>query len=101
MQAMIFAKGEQIAVDSLPSEIREAVGPLAEQIPLTKEEFQKEKMRRTETVLLDLERRFLLNLIEKSGGNISEAARASGYDRRQIQNLIKKHGIEISKLRDS
>ena len=101
LQAMIFAKGEQIAVDSLPSEIREAVGPLAEQIPLTKEEFQKEKMRRTETVLLDLERRFLLNLIEKSGGNISEAARASGYDRRQIQNLIKKHGIEISKLRDS
>ncbi len=100
LQAMIFARGGQITIDSLPAEIRESVGPLTEHVPATKEELQKEKLRRTEKVLMDLERQFLLNLIEKSGGNISEAARTSGYDRRQIQNLVKKHGIDLSKLRD-
>ncbi len=100
LQAMIFARGGQITIDSLPAEIRESVGPLTEHVPATKEELQKEKLGRTEKVLMDLERQFLLNLIEKSGGNISEAARTSGYDRRQIQNLVKKHGIDLSKLRD-
>ena len=69
-------------------------------MPSTKDELQKEKVRRTEKVLMDIERTFLLNLIEKSGGNISEAARTSGYNRRQIQNLVKKHEIDLSKLRD-
>ena len=100
LQTMIFARGGQITTDSLPAEIRDSVGPLTENVPATKEELQKEKVRRTEKVLVDLERQFLLNLIEKSDGNISEAARASGYDRRQIQNLVKKHGIDMSKLRD-
>ncbi len=100
LQAMIFAKGGQITVDSLPAEIRDSVGPLTEHVPATKEELQKEKGRRTEKVLMDLERTFLLNLIEKSRGNISEAARMSGYDRRQIQNLIKKHGVDMTKMRD-
>ncbi|MCL4538294.1 MAG: sigma-54 dependent transcriptional regulator [Bacteroidetes bacterium] len=100
LQSMIFARGGQITIDSLPAEIRESVGPLTENVPATKEELQKEKVRRTEKVLMDLERQFLLNLIEKSGGNISEAARTSGYDRRQIQNLIKKHGLDVSRLRD-
>ena len=100
LQTMIFARGGQITIDSLPAEIRDSVGPLTEHVPATKEELQKEKLRSTEKVLMDLERQFLLNLIEKSGGNISEAARTSGYDRRQIQNLVKKHGIDLSKLRD-
>ncbi len=49
---------------------------------------------------MDLERSFLLKLIEDAGGNISEAARLSGYDRRQLQNLIKKHQLDMTKLRD-
>ncbi|MCL5021430.1 MAG: hypothetical protein M1339_07220 [Bacteroidetes bacterium] len=49
---------------------------------------------------MDFERKFLLNLIENSGGNISEAARMSGYDKRQLQNLIKKHGIDVGTLRE-
>ena len=99
LQAMIIARNGRITVDSLPAEIRDAVEPPTD--PLTKEDLQKEKVRRTEKVSLDLERNFLLNLIEKSGANISEAARASGYSRRQLQNLIKKHGIDMSSRRDA
>ncbi len=101
LQSMIFARGGQITADSLPSEIRDSVGPIMERVPSTKEELQKEKVRRTEKVLMDLERNFLLSLIETAGGNISEAARISGYDRRQIQNLVKKHGVDMSKLREA
>ncbi len=100
LQSMIFTRGGQITADSLPSEIREAVGAVTDYVPSTKEELQKEKIKRTEKVLMDLERSFLLKLIEDAGGNISEAARLSGYDRRQLQNLIKKHQLDMTKLRD-
>ncbi len=100
LQSMIFTRGGQITADSLPSEIREAVGALAEYIPSTKDELQKEKIKRTEKVLTELERSFIVKVIDAAGGNISEAARISGYDRRQLQNLIKKHQLDRTKLRD-
>ena len=100
LQSMIFTRGGQITADSLPAEIRESVGPVTDHVPSTKEELQKEKIKRTEKVLMDLERSFLVKLIEDTGGNISEAARRSGYDRRQLQNLVKKHGIDMTKLRE-
>ncbi len=100
LQSMIFTRGGQLTAASLHSEIREAVGAVTDYVPSTKEELQKEKIKRTEKVLMDLERSFLLKLIEDAGGNISEAARLSGYDRRQLQNLIKKHQLDMTKLRD-
>ncbi len=99
LQSLIFTRSETITAGNLPVEIRDSVGLLDEHVPSTKEELQKEKVRRTEKVLADLERSFLLNLISKAGGNISEAARLSGYDRRQLQNLFKKHGIDVSALK--
>ena len=101
LQSMIFARGGQITADSLPAEIRASAGAVADYVPSTKDELQKEKVRRTEKLLMDLERSFLMKLIEAAGGNISEAARISGYDRRQLQNLIKKHRLDMTKLRDS
>ncbi len=101
LQSMIFARAGQITADSLPAEIRESAGAVADYVPSTKDELQKEKVRRTEKLLMDLERSFLMKLIEAAGGNISEAARISGYDRRQLQNLIKKHRLDMTKLRDS
>ncbi|MGC8595908.1 MAG: sigma-54-dependent transcriptional regulator [Candidatus Kryptoniota bacterium] len=101
LQAVIFARDEKLTVDSIPQEIRDSVGQIVEQIPITKDELQKEKIRRTEKIVLELERKFLTSLIEKSGGNISEAARISGYNRRQIQNLIRKHNIDMSNVKSS
>ncbi len=80
---MIFARGGQITVDSLPAEIRDAVGTLNEQVPLTKGRLA-ERKGKANGKILDLERNFLLNLIEKSGGNISEAAR----DRNLVENPV-------------
>ncbi len=104
-QAIIFSKDGRITPDLLPDEIlsqwkEEVVEPVEEEfIPLTKDELKLEKQRRTERILNDLERKFLVKLLETTKGNISHAAEISGYDRRQIQNLLKKHDIQAEDFR--
>lgn len=89
LQAMIFAQNGIITPAVLPEEILAYQGSAS--TPLTKTDLQIEKNRRTEKIITDLERQFLTRVLQKTHGNISEAARLSGYDRRQIQNLLKKH----------
>ena len=94
-QAIIFAKDGLITADTLPPEILEnAIKP-----SLTKEELQDEKNRRTETIIRDIECSFLKRILSKTRGNITRAAEISGYDRRQIQNLTKKHDINTENFK--
>ncbi len=93
LQAMIFARGEQITPAALPDEIREYPGDDTDELPLTKKAFRKKKQQKAEKIISEMEYRFLTRLLKESKGNISEAARISGYDRRQLQNLLKKHRI--------
>ena len=88
-QALIFSKDGKIVPELLPVEIRQD----EVNIPLTKEELQAERLRRTEAIISDLEYQFLKKLLSETKGNITRAAEKSGYDRRQIQNLIKKYHI--------
>ncbi len=102
-QAIIFSKDGKILPNVLPEEIlsqwKEEEFETEEYIPLTKKELQQEKKRRTDKILNELEHKFLLKLLESTKGNISHAAEISGYDRRQIQNLIKKHDIDAEHFR--
>ncbi|OPL15282.1 MAG: hypothetical protein AVO39_02490 [delta proteobacterium MLS_D] len=88
-QVIIFAKGGLVTPDALPPEIVQDTEP-----SMTKEELREEKNRRTKAILRDAEHSFLKRILEKTRGNITRAAEISGYDRRQLQNLIKKHGIK-------
>jgi len=45
------------------------------------------------------ERDYLLKLFERSGYNLSEAARRSGVDRRYLRELFKKHNLDPTTLR--
>jgi len=94
-QAIIFAKDGLITSDTLPPEILENVIKPS----LTKAELQDEKNRRTETIIRDIECSFLKRILSKTRGNITRAAEISGYDRRQIQNLIKKHDINTENFK--
>lgn len=94
-QAIIFAKDGFIDADTLPPEILEGrIRP-----SLTKGELKDEKDRRTEAIIRDIEYGFLKRILSKTRGNITRAAEISGYDRRQIQNLTKKHGINIENFK--
>ncbi len=44
-------------------------------------------------VIENFERRYLMTLMERSGGNVSEAARLAGKERRALGKLLKKYGI--------
>ena len=99
LQAMIFTQTDTITAKVLPEEIRLQAQEKAGNVPLTKMELQEEKNRQTEKITNGLEYRFLTQVLKKTKGNISEAARISGYDRRQIQNLLKKHQINVENFK--
>ncbi len=95
-QAIIFAKDSEIQLHNLPDEIKSGFHKKAE----TKEELQQEKQLRTEAILRGIEYDFLKRLLYSTNGNISHAAEKSGYDRRQIQNLIKKHNLNVENFKN-
>ena len=92
-QAIILSKDGIITPGLLPPELTENFQDEVEQIPLTKIELTEFKEKKTKYIIDNIEYRFLTNLLQQAGGNITKAAEISGYDRRQIQNLINKHGI--------
>ena len=47
------------------------------------------------------ERSYLMEVLSACAGNISHAARTAGKERRSFQRLIRKHNIDIDKLRAS
>lgn len=44
-------------------------------------------------VLMQFEYQYLTELLERAGGNVSQAARLAGKERRALGKLLKKHGI--------
>jgi DNA-binding NtrC family response regulator len=44
-------------------------------------------------VLHELERRYLADILARTGGNLSAASRASGIDRKHLRSLARKHDL--------
>ena len=103
-QSIIFSSDGRIKPESLPEEVllayKEESEEEEEYIPLTKDELQEEKTKRTESILNELENKFLIKLLNSTQGNITRASEISGYNRRQIQNLLSKHNINAEKFRN-
>ena len=51
--------------------------------------------------IAEFERQYLLSMLVASDGNVTQAARLSGKERRTFGKLLKKHGIEKSHYRSS
>ncbi len=102
-QSIIFSFDGRITPETLPEEVLAAYKEESiseeEYIPLTKDELQEEKRKRTDSILDELENKFLIKLLNSTQGNVTRASEISGYDRRQIQNLLSKHNIDAEKFR--
>lgn len=55
-----------------------------------KEAFGSDKAR----VIEDFERRFLVHVLQLAGGNVTQAAKLAGKERRALGKLLKKHSID-------
>jgi DNA-binding NtrC family response regulator len=46
-----------------------------------------------ERLVNDFEYNYLATLLQQSGGNLSQAARIAGLDRKHLRDLVRKHGL--------
>jgi DNA-binding NtrC family response regulator len=87
---LTFADGPEVDVAHLPGRLRDEGGKHPAQVA-----FHEAK----ERVLAKFEREYLVALLERCRGNLSEAARESGLHRKSIERLAKKHRLDARTLR--
>ncbi|WP_437991588.1 sigma-54-dependent Fis family transcriptional regulator [Sorangium sp. So ce145] len=91
-RACILAAGPELDVDLLPSDVAQPAGPgpLAPRFSrLSADELDAAR----EAGVAELERAFLVALMDRHGGNVSQAARESGFNRTYLQKLLAKHRV--------
>ncbi len=96
----VLCDGPRIEPRHLPDEVRGAP-PLAVAgpIPRTWDEFRKLKRQIKDRAVRELERRFLIEALERSGGNVSRAAEEVGIQRTNFHSLMRKYGLAAEALR--
>jgi DNA-binding NtrC family response regulator len=90
----ILCDGERIEPHHLPPEVRQSSSSGAvSQLPTTWEKFKELKQQVRDAAVEQLERRFLAEALERSGGNVSKAAEEIGIQRTNLHALLRKYGL--------
>jgi DNA-binding NtrC family response regulator len=100
LRGMVLAKTDRIEVRDLPVEVAEGALPAEALPPRNTEELKLMKKREKERVVGQIEQQFVIEALQRNRGNISRSASDVGMDRRQFQNLIKKHGVTVGDYRE-
>jgi DNA-binding NtrC family response regulator len=89
LQGVVFVKGDWVDRDDLISGAQKSPSVRDDQ-PQPKGSFKESKEGMVEGFEVD----FVKGALEKSGGNVSKAARETGISRQSFQYLMKKYGIK-------
>jgi len=90
----ILCDADRVELRHLPAEVRQAPPrPAATPLPETWEEFKRLKQQVRDAAVQEVERRFLIQAIERSGGNITRAAEQVGIQRTNFHALMRKYGL--------
>jgi DNA-binding NtrC family response regulator len=100
LRAMLLAKSNRIEVEDLPPELRGEGGEPFQPVPRNSEELKRMKWQLRRKAEDEVERVFLREALKRNKGNISKTALDVGMDRRQLQNLIRKHRIVVREYRN-
>lgn len=92
-RARSLCRGPTIGVAELPDELRLEGRPRSDE---SSSHGGADYRTAKDQLLRSFERRFLLEQLERHGGNVSQAARSAGMARRHFYNLLNKHGVEPS-----
>jgi DNA-binding NtrC family response regulator len=52
-----------------------------------------------ERAIVEFERTYLAEVLRRCGGNVSQAARVAGKERRAFQRLLRKHNLSSTSFR--
>ncbi len=91
LSAMVLARSNRIEAEDLPAELKG--GEPVVSVPRDSEELRRMKWQLRRKAEDELERAFLIEALKRNRGNVSKTALDVGMDRRQLQNLIRKHRI--------
>ncbi|NLX97521.1 MAG: sigma-54-dependent Fis family transcriptional regulator [Rhodopirellula sp.] len=90
----ILCDSDRIEVRHLPPELREVPSRAAvSQLPRNWEDFKRLKQQIRDATLVELERRFLTEALDRCGGNVSRAAEDVGIQRTNFHALMRKCGL--------
>lgn len=96
-RAVILCETDTITIQDLPqlSDLGD-IERLMECVPADNAELIQVKKQIRQKAIAKVEKNFLLNALEQNNWNISRAARQTGMQRPNFQNLMKKHGINTA-----
>ncbi|MFH0777989.1 MAG: sigma-54 dependent transcriptional regulator [Candidatus Eisenbacteria bacterium] len=95
----IMCDSEGIEPFHLPAEIHKTPAAFTPaSLPATWEEFKALKRRVFEAAVEELECKFIMEALERSGGNVSRAAETIGMPRTHLHALMKKYGLTSDDL---
>jgi DNA-binding NtrC family response regulator len=98
-RALPFCDREEITIDALPAALRAAAASRETRVPgagaaARVPEVQGLSFRSAKDRIIEaFEKEYLLDLLERHGGNVSRAARAADMDRKTLSRLMKKHDV--------
>lgn len=96
-RAVILCETEKITASDLPHlSDRDDIERLMEYVPETNAELVQVKKEIRKKAVARVEKNFLLHALANNDGNISRAARQTGLQRPNFQNMMKKYGIKAS-----
>jgi DNA-binding NtrC family response regulator len=90
-RAIVLGRGQEIALRDLPESMH---GPLPARrdsgTPLAELPYRKAK----EVAMGEFDRRYITELLNQTGGNVSQASRMAGMDRSNFRRVMKRYGME-------
>ncbi len=100
LRAMLFSRSDRIEFEDLPPEVRGEEREIFHPVPRNGQELKRMKWQLRRKVEDELERVFLKEALRRNRGNISKTALDVGMDRRQLQNLTRKHRIVAKEFKN-
>ncbi len=101
LRTILLTQSNRVDLEDLPLEIRgEGIFPMG-LVPKDSEELKRMKWQLRRKAEEEVERIFLNEALKRNGGNITKTAIDIKMDRRQLQNLIRKHHIDVKQIKES
>ena len=95
----IMCDSDRVDLRHLPSEVRGAPSqPTITQLPHEWEDFKRLKQEIRDGAVRDLERRYLVEALQRSAGNVTETARDIGMRRTNLHALMRKYGLTAERM---